>query len=209
MATYARGDSDLHKTVQDVMERYHGDLDDAEVTVTVLLAYGPRDAHGDPVGPAITVHGVPAWASIKVTSLRDRAAGMSDAIMLLDGDRIDEWSYEELEAVIDHELTHLELRVDERGNVKRDDLDRPRLAIRRHDWQFGWFDEVARRHGAASPEVRQAKQLAEASGDLYQLYLPGMGPSKRKSATRRAAERLQEAVERANESGVEVEVSVG
>ncbi len=174
MATYSSAPHEVHDVVSSVMERYHGGLCDAGVTVTVLFAYAPRDSNGDPVGPAIKVHGAPALASIKITSLRDRAAGLADSIMLIDGDRFDELSPEELEALIDHELTHLELKVDDQGAVKRDDLDRPAMKIRPHDWEFGWFDEVARRHGEKSVEVKQARKLAEASGDLYQLALPGM-----------------------------------
>lgn len=177
MATYQKADKELCQTVQDVMERFHGRLADAGVTVGVLLAHGPRDQNGDLVGPALNHHGVPALATVTINSLRDRAAGMPDALMCIDGDQIDEWSYEELEALIDHELTHLEPRLDKDDNLKRDDLERPALKRRHHDWQFGWFDEVAKRHGDNSPEVKQAKQLAESSGDLYQLHLPGLEPA--------------------------------
>ena len=45
--------------------------------------------------------------------------------------------------------------------------------VRKHDHQFGWFDCVARRHGAHSIEVQQAQQLT-AMAELRQLYLPGI-----------------------------------
>jgi hypothetical protein len=46
-------------------------------------------------------------------------------------------------------------------------LDRPKLTLRRHDFQAGWFHEIAQRHGEASPEVRSAKQLMAGTGQLY------------------------------------------
>ena len=70
-------------------------------------------------------------------------------------------------------VTEDELQVSDLGNVRRDDIDRPLLRIRKHDHQFGWFDAVARRHGKHSIEVQQAHQLT-AMDELRQLYLPGI-----------------------------------
>jgi hypothetical protein len=53
-----------------------------------------------------------------------------------------------------------------------DAVGRPKLLMRKHDHQFGWFDEVAQRHGEASPEVRQARVLMESSGQLYFDFEP-------------------------------------
>ena len=78
-----------------------------------------------------------------------------------------------MDAVLDHELSHLELVTDGYGNVKHDDLERPRLRIALHDWQFGWFDAVARRHGSDATEVQQAKKLFE-DEERRQLYLAFM-----------------------------------
>jgi hypothetical protein len=49
-------------------------------------------------------------------------------------------------AVLDHELTHLELVTDDEGTVKYDDYGRPKLRMRLHDICHGWFSEVAKRH---------------------------------------------------------------
>lgn len=174
MTVYQKADSDLVNTVNEVMQQYHSELDDAGVTVGVLLAYGPTDKDGVVTGPALNNHGVPCMAKIRINSLRNRAAGLPDALLEIDGDQIEEWSYEQLIAIIDHELEHLELLVDKNGAIKRDDLDRPRLTMRKHDWEFGWFDVIARRHGDNSPEVIQAKRLMEKSGELYQMLLPGV-----------------------------------
>lgn len=177
MPTYSKADRELHDVVLEAMDRWHSRLVDSDVTVDVLLAYGTRDKNDDIVSPAITDRGVQCRAKIKITSLRDRALGVADAVMLIDGDHIHEWSTPELDALIDHELTHLELATDKDGNLKRDDLDRPCLVMRLHDWEFGWFDEVARRHGDKSGEIQQARRLIESSGEVYQMYLPGLEPA--------------------------------
>jgi hypothetical protein len=173
MTTYALANDDLKETLAAVLDEYHPHLRDAQVSVDVLLAHASTDANGDTSGPALRLHGYACVATIRIVSLKDRVAGRGDAEMLVDGDRCDTWSDEQLRAIFDHELTHLELQVSDQGNVRRDDIDRPLLRIRRHDHQFGWFDSVARRHGKHSIEVQQAHQLT-AMAELRQLYLPGI-----------------------------------
>jgi hypothetical protein len=112
--------------------------------------------------------GYPAQAVCRLTPIRDRALGIADAVVVIDRANWLTLSQRQKEALLDHELTHLERVVDEEtGKPKFDAVGRPKLAIRRHDRQLGWFDEVARRHGDASPEMRQAKQLVANTGQLY------------------------------------------
>jgi hypothetical protein len=73
-------------------------------------------------------------------------------------------------AVLDHELTHLELVTDGDGTVKYDDYNRPKLKIRLHDIHYGWFSEVAKRHKGASIEVQQATRLVSE----HEEFLPGI-----------------------------------
>ena len=174
MPTYCRATKETAAQVRRVLKQYHGVLADAGVTCDILMAHAKLDANGDPVGAAVTKGGYPCIGVVKVMPLKDRAAGRADAEIVLDGDRWDELSAEEQDAAIDHELTHLELVVDDSG-LRRDDLDRPNLRIRKHDHQFGWFDCVARRHGTASFEWRQYEQFTEVS--YKQLWLTGMEPA--------------------------------
>lgn len=155
------------------MENYHGPLSEAGVKVKVLLAHPPVDEAGDATGPALKVNGYEAIARIKILGLEDRVSYGFDAKMAIDSDKWDESSDEERAAVLDHELTHLELAVDDQGGVKRDDAGRPKLRMRKHDFQVGWFYNVAHRHGNASIEVRQCRQLLD-SDDYRQCMLPGM-----------------------------------
>lgn len=171
MSTYSLAQKAICDQVKKCLKQYHGALFDAGVTVDVLLAYARRDANGDPVGPAVMCGGYACVGRIRIVSLKERVAGRADVELLLDGDRWLEFDDEEQAAIIDHKLTHLELQVDDQG-LRRDDLDRPKLRIRKHDHQFGWFDEVVRRHGRDSIEWKQHEQFSEAS--YKQLWLPGI-----------------------------------
>lgn len=173
MTTYQLAGPEAWGIMLEVMKQYHGQLHEAGVRVDVLFAHAPTDSNGDTTSPALKYHGHGCAAEVRIISLRDRVAGRGDAEITLNGDQYDLWTGCQLRAILDHELTHLELRVDDRGAVKRDDADRPKLRLREHDQEFGWFDSVARRHGEDSTEVRQATRLVD-SNALQQLYLPGL-----------------------------------
>jgi hypothetical protein len=166
--TYEKAPPKVVKVVEKLSRTYHSPLTEAGVTVDVLFAHATTDDNGDPTGPAIKHHGYEVAGLARIVNLKDRTKGMADAEIVLDGDRWEEWSEETQAALIDHELTHFELSTDKDGHVKRDDLDRPKLRIRKHDRQFGWFDEIVRRHGKASFEHQQA---AEFYANHRQLYL--------------------------------------
>jgi hypothetical protein len=173
MSIFEKDDGRVGQVVAELLERYHGELAEAGVRFDLLLAEASTDDNGDPVGPALKSSGYTAAATVRILGLKDRAKGLGDAEIVVDGDRWPEWSAAERLAILDHELEHLTLAVDAEGAIKRDDLGRPRLKLRLHDRQFGWFDNVARRHGAASVEVGQASTIARL-GELRQMYLPGL-----------------------------------
>lgn len=139
-----------------------------DVTVEAFLVYGPRNKDGDQTGPALTVGGCQAAACIRATRLEERVAGYK------------EWSPETLTAILDHELEHIQLMRSEKDDTPvLDDIGRPRLRMRPHDHDFGWFDNIAKRHGNHAVEVMQAAQFA--STELNQLYFPGMNPKRKRA----------------------------
>lgn len=163
----------LH-TVENVLTRYHSRLLEPtiakSVSVETFLVYGPRNNDNDQTGPAIQVRGKEAYACIRITKLEERVAGRCDAVMWIDGDRWKEWPEKTLLAIIDHELTHLEISEDTKtGEIQFDDSGRVKLRMRQHDFEVGWFDEVAERHATDSIEVLQATALANSR----QMYFPG------------------------------------
>lgn len=169
--------------IEDVMLQYHSRLLEPtiakSVTVETYLVYGPRNKDGDQTGPAIQVRGKEAYACIRITKLEERVAGRCDAVMWIDGDNWKSWPERTLRAIIDHELTHLEIAEDPKtGEIQIDDAGRVKLRMRQHDFEVGWFDEVAERHPNYSIEVQQATMLVNGR----QMYFPGFEivPSGRK-----------------------------
>jgi hypothetical protein len=92
--------------------------------------------------------------------------------MTLDGERMDAWTSKRLQAVIDHELRHLMLAKNKKtGQIQLDDEGRPKLRIRPHDFEFGWFARTAELYGEESYEVSQAREIVAAQ--FVQNFLPG------------------------------------
>ncbi len=129
-----------------IRDRYHGPLKEAGVVIDLLLAHAARDKNDDPKGAAVKHGGYPAAAVIRIVSLKDRVAGLGDAQMIVDGDRWDEWTDAELDALLDDRLTGIEIVIDKDGAVVRDDAGRPKLKIRLYDAQVGVFHSVAQKH---------------------------------------------------------------
>lgn len=152
--------------LMNVMQDYHQPLVAEGVTVSILMAFAPEDKNGHATRPAITHGGYAAAAVAKVNTLKDRALGISDATITIDGQGWARRSKDERIALLDHELQHLELKTKE-GVICRDDLQRPQLRTRKHDYQVGWFIDIARRHGQNSPEKQQALRIVEESGQYF------------------------------------------
>lgn len=156
------------------MEKYHGGLFDAEVTVDVLFASRKNEGDDAPV----KLHGVPCLACIRTVPYKARVLGGADLEITIDKEEWEETCEETRIATLDHELTHRTLQVDRDGQVKRDDLERPLFNVVEHDFHFGWFASTALRHGAKSIEVVQARQMIESDRwqTCIQRFLPGLEP---------------------------------
>ena len=166
MSWYSIANEEINLTIQKVMKENHGDLHAEGVTITALIARSEE-------GPALKVGGREALGCIRVTKLTERTLGLGDALMILDGESMVAWSSKRLQAVIDHELRHLMLAKNKKtGQIQRDDEGRPKLRIRPHDFEFGWFARTAELYGEDSYEVSQAREIVAAS--WVQLLLPGL-----------------------------------
>lgn len=116
----------------------------------------------------LTHAGYPALAVTRIVPARDRAAGLPDVQIVID---LAAWQSladsKKKNALLDHELYHIEPVLDDIGGQIYDAQDRPKATLRKHDHQLGWFDEIANRHGDNSIEVTQARKLIAESGQLY------------------------------------------
>lgn len=166
MKTYSKVSDSVERAITRMRQEHHDYLADVLIGALFIFDLEGTDA-------VLTHNGYPAAALIRIVPLRDRAAGMPDAQIIVDRSSWMTLSSATGDALIDHELTHLERVVDtDTGAPMFDAVDRPKLAIRRHDQQMGWFDEVARRHGEASMEARQARQLIQQTDQLYFNFAP-------------------------------------
>lgn len=160
MKTYSPAPN-VDNCITTIQDDHHIDLEG--VTVSALFVFDT-----EATSCVLKHQGYPAQAVVRITPLRERALGVTDATIVVDRSTWLTLSQRQRDALIDHELTHLTRVLDrDTSHPVFDVLDRPKLTARRHDHQFGWFDEIAQRYGDASPEIRQAKQLVEASGQLY------------------------------------------
>lgn len=169
--TYQTVDAKANALIAHVMQAYHQRLVDADVKVSTIFAYASKNKDGEATGCAIEVGGYSAIACIKINNLKLRVEGLGDATMTLDGDQWPDMPEARQISLVDHELTHLELSLDDAGMIKKDDVGRPVLKARKHDWQLGGFAEVAERHREESHDVIAVKNVG--SHLVRQGLLPG------------------------------------
>jgi hypothetical protein len=167
MKTYETCSKSVHERVDALIKKYHPVLHKARVRVEVLAV----STDGD--GPALTLHGYACDGVVRKIGTKERAAGRGDAEIVLDRAAFLQMTSRQQDALLDHELYHLDVATEKRtGAPKFDSNGRPVLKLRKHDREFGWFDEIAQRWGEDSGEIRQARRLLSAAGQLYFNFTP-------------------------------------
>jgi hypothetical protein len=157
---YDKASPDVEQRIQGIRETWYPELEG--VAICALFVFGDEDEQ------VLTHNGYYAAATMKIVGTKERAAGLADAMLVVDRYVYSAMTPAQMNALLDHELYHLERVIDEKtGHAAIDAIGRPRLSIRKHDRQFGWFDEIAERHGENSIEVQQARHFASATGQLY------------------------------------------
>lgn len=150
---------------REIIEKYHPELktpDGGYVRLCIMLAFqGGDDADHE---PAVKLHGYPCYAVIKSIPYKQRVDKRADAEITIDKEKWESLTDRQQRALLDHEITHLEIKRDEYGAVDTDDCGRPKLNIRLHDWQLGGFRSIARRYGSEALEVIEARHFDEDFG---------------------------------------------
>lgn len=164
MPTFRKDDGPLAEMAAEILTEFetHKPILEAEVRVDYLFAFGDVNENGETVGDALKKNGVKALGICRKLGLKDRAKGLGDAEICIDGDWWDHASPEEQRALLDHELHHIAV-----NGEKRDDLGRPVLKLRKHDFDVGWFAIIAQRHGVHSVERQQAKIAMNTMGQYF------------------------------------------
>lgn len=166
MPTFILCPKAVKEVARDVLAKFdtHAPLVKTGVKIDFVFAQANLDADGFPKGDALRLHGSKALAIVRIIPLKQRVLGRGDAEISLDMGWWNDASDEQRAALMDHELHHLTVITNKAGKFEPDDIGRPRLRMRHHDFQFGWFSIIAARHGAASQECVQAKFISDNAG---------------------------------------------
>ncbi len=146
MTTYEKCGETVHALLRQLVTKYHSPINEAKVTFDLVFACR-EDKDGNPL-PAVKLHGVAAAAKVKITSLEDRARGIPDVKIVIDMLQWEAAKPETRAAILDHELTHVTLK----DEGEEDDLGRPRLKLKPHDWHLWGFDSIVERYKEFSPD---------------------------------------------------------
>ncbi len=168
-STFERCPKNVEHMAKALLEEFdtHKPLLDSGAIIDFMFARAEVDEKtGERKGYAITKGGVRALGQARKVPLKERAMGRGDAEVMLDGDHWDDIPEDQQRAILDHELHHLTPKIDKRG-LMRDDLGHPVLELRKHDYEYGWFNIIAARHKAASQERIQAKRMFDNHGQAY------------------------------------------
>ncbi len=163
--TFEKADNETKRLLVEMMRRFHPEITDAGVTIDVLFANN-FDEDANENLPALKLHGYGAAAIIKIVPLQQRALGHGDALLTIDGYSWGRFNAPERLALLDHELEHIELVLGDGGEVKLDDMKRPRIRLKLHDWNLQGFDAIAKRHGEDALEVQAVRACRDKSGQM-------------------------------------------
>ncbi len=173
MPTFQKCDESVHQMAREILCEFpsHKPLLDARLKIDFVFAFGDRDEQGNVTGDALKLRGQKCLGVARKIKLKDRVLGRGDVEVSLDGDWWADASVEDQRALLDHELHHFVVETDSNGKAITDDITRPKVSMRKHDFEFGWFAIIAERHGKHSQECQQAKLMADAAG---QFLFPGI-----------------------------------
>lgn len=203
MSTYQKCPPAVHDLVKEVIRGYpeHAPILSAELKIDLVFAYGPRGDDGELQGPALKLHGQPCLGIARIVKLKDRVKGMGDVEISLDGDEWPGMSEAEQRALLDHELYHFSVFLDSNKAPITDDITRPVVKMRRHDFQFGWFTHIAKRHGIASAECQQARQMMDQAGQYFWPNIEGL-PEPKLELTAEITESIKDLAGTVNNGGI-------
>jgi len=165
--------SEANKTSTDLlthtMEKQHQWLLDEQVRVRFLMVDPPRDKSNMPTAPALQLAGHSCAGKIKLCNARERIlSGGIDVVLEVDAPAWKNFDKKRREALLDHELTHVEPKRDAAGATLHDETGRALLFLKPDDYLVTGFYEVALRHEEMSLEVVSLGRLL-VQGEIGQL----------------------------------------
>ncbi len=122
--------------------------------------------------PAIKLRGMACVGLVKINSYKDRAKGCKDASITIDENHWLDANARKREALLYHEIRHLELCYTKETEakprqLKRDRLGRPKLRMRLHDVEVGLFKIVVEEYGEDSFDHDQLEGISRYVQKLF------------------------------------------
>lgn len=160
-----------HTMFMDVMEKYHRELFDNGLTVTIFMVT-KVDKFGNRSGePALKKSGQEVAATIRKANQRELKLGSGDIIVEVDEVAWDDLSVSQSVALFDHELCHIGLKLDKDGVIELTPDNRPKLQMIHHDVEVGVFFAVIERHGSNSLDLLNSNHLYVGAHKANEDYL--------------------------------------
>jgi len=205
---YSKMPDETEERVRHIIKCFHPKLLEGKIRIDLLSVSSDKSA-------APLMHqGYPAMAVIRATGIKERTKGAGDIEIVFDEAAYLKLSESEKDALVDHELYHAEIQVHKKtGKNKLDCKGRPVIKMRKHDHNFGWFEEIAKRHGPAAQEVKQATRLYVFGKQTYFAFVSDLKafepPADAPDGVRKTAKRFVDQLQRALEPGDSVTLSAG
>lgn len=105
---YSQAGSEVHEAALQIMQEHHKDLklsDDTWPTLCLMFVHG-EDKEGE---APLKLHGYPCAAVVSVIPVKQRADKRADAEILIDEKWWEKANERQRTALLDHEITHLEI----------------------------------------------------------------------------------------------------
>lgn len=148
-----------NETCMNTMEKYHWELFDAEVEVTIFMVT-KVDKFGNRTGePALKKSGQNVAATVRKSNQRELKLGSGDIIIEVDEVAWDNLSVSQSIALFDHELCHVGLKKDKEGAIELTPDNRPKIKMIHHDVEVGIFYDVIVRHGSHSLDLLNSNHM--------------------------------------------------
>lgn len=173
MAKYEKATKELKEFATSILAEFetHKPVVEAKVAIEFLFAFGERNDKDELTSDAISKGGYRIFGLCRKTSEKERVAGRADVEITIDHDWWDKADEAQQKALLDHELHHIEVVIDEDGKVIRDGAGRPKIRLRKHDVEVGWFKIIAERNTSFSLEVTQARAIFDQHGQAFFPWL--------------------------------------
>lgn len=176
MKVYSLPDESVTDVLAEALKKYHGELSKINIRIGIIMV-SSEDKDGEPDGkPALkSASGHPAAAKVGLVSPKDRLTKHYEVEILIDSQAWGEMTPAKRLAVLDHELTHVEVTKGGEGEVKVDAYGNPKLKLIPDQFHLWGFLEIAQRHGTDSSEVLCMRDMVSQHGHLFGVA-PGEEP---------------------------------